>query len=204
MQFPSLTPTVETSSVIHNISSSPSAGKPRIDVVPLLAITSIQPSPSIVKKKVGKERGLRTRGGRKNNFSTRSVPVTRQFPGIPSCSKGNRKRHCITSDSSDSSDNNKPVDIIISVDDPSSADEFIWDDNTRGKHQFTFSGTPDIKVQAEDIDSPLSVLKTFITKEMVSDIVKYKNSYAEIMINHPKIQERMKQSARSLFHLWEE
>ena len=146
---------------------------------------------------------MRTRGGRKNNFSARSVPVTRQFPGIPSCSKGNRKRHCITSDSSDSSDNNKPVDIIISVDDPSSADEFIWDDNKRGKHQFTFSGTPDIKVQAEDIDSPLSVLKTFITKETVSDIVKYKNSYAEIMINRPKIQERMKQSARGLFHLWE-
>ena len=73
----------------------------------------------------------------------------------------------------------------------------------RGKREFTFSGTPGIKVQTEDIDSPLSVLKIFITKETVSDTVKYTNSYAEIMINHPKIQERMKQSARSLFHLWE-
>ena len=64
--------------------------------------------------------------------------------------------------------------------------------------EFTFSGTPGIKVQTEDIDSPLSVLKIFITKETVSDTVKYTNSYAEIMINHPKIQERMKQSARGL------
>ena len=89
------------------------------------------------------------------------------------------------------------------MDDPSSVDEFIWDDNRRRKREFTFSGTPDIKVQAEDIDSPLSFLKTFITKEIISDIVKYTNSYAEIMINHPKIQERMKQSTRTLFNLWE-
>ena len=54
MQFPSLTPTVETSSAIDNISSNPSAAKPHIDVVPLLAVTPIQPSPSIVKK-IGKQ-----------------------------------------------------------------------------------------------------------------------------------------------------
>ena len=88
------------------------------------------------------------------------------------------------------------------MDDPSSVDEFIWDDNKRRKREFTFSGTPDIKVQAEDIDSPLYFLKTFITNEIISDIVKYTNSYAEIMINHPKIQERMKQSTRTLFNLW--
>ena len=46
MQFPSLTPTVETSSVIDNKSSNPSAAKPRTDVMP--AVTPIQPSPSIV------------------------------------------------------------------------------------------------------------------------------------------------------------
>ena len=146
---------------------------------------------------------MRTKGGRKSYFSVRSVPVTRQVPAIPSCSKSNRKRLRTTSDSSDSSDNNNPADIIIPVDVPSSVDEFIWDDNKKGKREFTFSGTPGIKVQTEDIDSPLSVLKIFITKETVSDTVKYTNSYAEIMINHPKIQERMKQSARSLFDLWE-
>ena len=48
MQFPSLTTTVETFSVIDNISSNRSAAKPHIDVVPLLAVTPIQPSPSIV------------------------------------------------------------------------------------------------------------------------------------------------------------
>ena len=93
--------------------------------------------------------------------------------------------------------------MIIPVDDPSSVDDFICDDNRRGKREFTFSGTPGIKALAEDIDSPLSVLKTFITKEIVSGIVKYTSSYAEIMINHPKIQERMKQSRRTLFNLWE-
>ena len=148
---------------------------------------------------------MRKRGGRKNNFSARSVPETRQVSAILSCSKSNRKRYRTTIDSSDSSDNNNPADVIIPVNDPSSFDEFIWDDNKRGKREFPFSGTPGIKVQAEDIDSPLFVLKTFIiiTKEIVSDIVKYTNSYAEIIINHPKIQERMKQSARGLFHLLE-
>ena len=135
--------------------------------------------------------------------AARSVLVTRQVPAIPSCSKGNRKRHRTTSDSSDSNDNNNPADIIIPVDDPSLVDEFIWDHNKRGKREFTFSGTTGIKVQAEDIDSPLSVLKTLITKEIVSDIVRYTNSSAEIMTNHPKSQERMKHRARSLFHLWE-
>lgn len=48
MQFPSLTPTVETSSVTKDINYNPSPPKPRIDVVPLLAVTPIQPSPSVV------------------------------------------------------------------------------------------------------------------------------------------------------------
>ena len=139
----------------------------------------------------------------KINFSARSVPVTRQVSAIPSCSKSNRKRHRTTSDSSDSSNNNNPADIIIPVQDPSSVNKFIWDDNKRGKREFTFSGTPCIKAQTEDIDSPLSVLKILITKEIVLDIVKYTNSFAEIMINHPKIQERMEKSARSLLYLWE-
>ena len=39
MKFQSLTPTVETSSVIDNISSNPSAAKPHKDVVP--AVTPI-------------------------------------------------------------------------------------------------------------------------------------------------------------------
>ena len=90
--------------------------------------------------------------------------------------------------------------MIIPVDDPSSVDEFIWDDNKRRKCEFTFSRTPGIKVEAEYIDSPLSVLKTLFIKEIVLDIVKYTKSFEEIIINHPKIQKRMKQSARSLFN----
>ena len=69
------------------------------------------------------------------------------------------------------------------------------------KCEFAFVGTSSIKVQAEDIDSSLFVLKTFITKAIVLDIVKYTNSYAEIIINYLKILERMKRSARSLFNL---
>ena len=55
------------------------------------------------------------------------------------------------------------------------------------KCEFAFVGTSSIKVQAEDIDSSLFVLKTFITKAIVLDIVKYTNSYAEIIINYLKI-----------------
>ena len=57
-------------------------------------------------------------------------------------------------------------------------------------------------MQADNIDSPLSVLKTFIAKEIVPDI-KYTKSYEKIMIKLLKIQERTKQSLRSLFDLWE-
>ena len=89
---------------------------------------------------------MRSKGGRKNYFSTRSVPVTRQVPAIPSGSKSNRKRHRTTSDSSDSSENNNPADIIIRVVDISSVDGFIWDDTERGKRKFTFTGTRGIKI----------------------------------------------------------
>ena len=141
----------------------------------------------------------------KNKFSARSesVPVTHQVPAILSCSKNNWKRHRTTSDSSDSSDKNNPADITIPVDDPSSVDWFIWDDNKKRKCEFAFIETSSIKVQAEDIDSPLFVLKTFVTKAIVLNIVKYTNSYAEIIINYLKIYERMKRSALSLFNLWE-
>ena len=57
-------------------------------------------------------------------------------------------------------------------------------------------------MQADNIDSPLSVLKTFIAKEIVPDM-KYTKSYEKIMIKLLKIQERTKQSLRSLFDLWE-
>lgn len=57
-------------------------------------------------------------------------------------------------------------------------------------------------MQVDDFDSPLSVLETFIAKEIVPDM-KYTNSYEEIMIKLLKIQERTKQSLRSLFNLWE-
>ena len=146
---------------------------------------------------------MRTRGGRKNKFSARSESVPNQVPAILSCSKNNWKRHRTTSDSSDSSDNNNPADTTIPVDDPSSVDWFIWDDNKKRKCEFAFIETSSIKVQAEDIDSPLFVLKTFITKAIVLDIVKYTNSYAEIIINYLKIYERMKRSVLSLFNLWE-
>ena len=89
------------------------------------------------------------------------------------------------------------------MDDLSSVGEFIWGDNKSRKREFTISRTPGIKVQTEPIDSPLSVLKTFVTQEIVSDIVKYTNNYADIKINHPRIQERMEQKTRTLFNLWE-
>lgn len=74
MQFPSLTRTVEASSVIGNISSNPPAAKPTQMLCEQLLQFSHH-GQSL--QKLGKQRGMRTRGGRKNNFSTRPVPVTR-------------------------------------------------------------------------------------------------------------------------------
>lgn len=48
IQFPSLTPAVETSSVTNDINCNLSPPKPHIDIVLLLAVTPIQPSPSVV------------------------------------------------------------------------------------------------------------------------------------------------------------
>ena len=52
------------------------AAKPHIYVESPLAVIPIYPSPSIVERKLAKRRGLRTRCGRKNNFSSTAESVT--------------------------------------------------------------------------------------------------------------------------------
>ena len=49
---------------------------------------------------------------------------------------------------------------------------------------------------------PPEVLKTFLTDEIIENIVKHTNAYAYLAKQTPAIQEQMKQNKRSLFNLW--
>ena len=59
-------------------------------------------------------------------------------------------------------------------------------------------------MQPEDPTSPLSILKTFLTDELIDNIVEFTNVYAVIRINDPDIQAHMNNKRRSIFHLWRE
>ena len=54
----------------------------------------------------------------------------------------------------------------------------MWDDNARPFWVFPFTGIPGVKVNIDDSTCPLSIFKTFLTDEMVDDIVTYTNVYA--------------------------
>ena len=44
--------------------------------------------------------------------------------------------------------------------------------------------------------------KILLTDELIENLVTYTNSYADIMINTPRIQERMNEQNRNIFNLW--
>ena len=80
-----------------------------------------------------------------------------------------------------------------------------WSDPARAnKRRFEFTGTPSVNINPVIPDSPLAFLKTFITDELVDNIVLFTNRYADIMKNTPEIQARMEEKSRSLFTLWKD
>ena len=87
-------------------------------------------------------------------------------------------------------------------DDNDGNDEVHWDNIARDYRQFGFMGEPGVKVQPDDITCPLEVLKTFLTDEIMNDIVTYTNEYAELLKLLDPVIERMNESRRSLFNLW--
>ena len=85
---------------------------------------------------------------------------------------------------------------------PNPADIFIWDENKRERREFGFTGTPGVQVQPSDLTCPLSVVKTFLTDDIIRQIVEHTNSYADVIKNTPRIVERVNHTKRSIFQLW--
>ena len=69
--------------------------------------------------------------------------------------------------------------------------------------EFNFSGSPGVQLISDDPSYPLSVFKTFLTDEIISDLVEYTNIYAQLMIKSSAIQERLNLAQRSMFKLWQ-
>ena len=57
---------------------------------------------------------------------------------------------------------------------------------------------------SDNPNCPLSILKTFLTNELIDNIVIYTNTYAEIMKQAPHIIERLNNTQRSMFKLWKD
>ena len=76
------------------------------------------------------------------------------------------------------------------------------DSPKRPKRGFPFTSIPGVHIQSDDPTSPLSILKTFLSDQLIDSIVDFTNRYAEMMMNDPDIQAHMNTKQRSLFHLW--
>lgn len=64
--------------------------------------------------------------------------------------------------------------------------EFQWNEKARDYREFTFAGTPGINVLPDDLSCPLSVVKLFLTDEIVESIVQYTNEYAKLIKQLPE------------------
>ena len=63
------------------------------------------------------------------------------------------------------------------------ADIASWSDTVHAKGRFNFHRILGVHAEPYDPSSPLAFLKTFITDELVEDIVNFTNKYADITIN---------------------
>ena len=77
-----------------------------------------------------------------------------------------------------------------------------WDSPKRTKRQFPFTSILGAHIQPDDLISPLSILKTFLSDQLIDNIADFTNRYAELMMKDPDIQAHMNIKQRSLFHLW--
>jgi len=56
--------------------------------------------------------------------------------------------------------------------------EFIWDDVSKPYHEFPFTGNPGVNANIYDQTCLLSILKTFLSDNLIEGIVKHTNTYA--------------------------
>ena len=83
-------------------------------------------------------------------------------------------------------------------------DDFTWSDDNRDYREFLFAGPSGVKINLDDTTFPLSILKTFLTDELISNIVLFTNTYAEICKMHPLFTEKVGGFNRTLLDLWKE
>ena len=83
-------------------------------------------------------------------------------------------------------------------------DVFTWTNNSRPFQEFEFIGLPEVKVGPRDHICPLSILKTFLTDEVISNIVLYTNIYAALLKLSPSFTEKVGGCNRTLLDLWKE
>ena len=80
--------------------------------------------------------------------------------------------------------------------------EFLWNSNERGPREFHFTGSSGVKNISDDPSCPLSVLKTFLTDDLILNIVKFTNTYVALMKQSQGVQEKLNKTDRSMFKLW--
>ena len=71
------------------------------------------------------------------------------------------------------------------------ANEFLWNSNGRGPREFHFTGTSGVTNIGDDPSCPLSVLKTFLTDDLISNIVKFTNTYVALMKQSQGVKEKL-------------
>ena len=79
-----------------------------------------------------------------------------------------------------------------------------WDKLVQSKRRFNFTSTPGVNILPEDSTSLLSILKMFLSGELIDRIVNFTNNYAEMMMSDPNIQAQTNTKQRSLFSIWKE
>ena len=77
-------------------------------------------------------------------------------------------------------------------------DIFTWTNNSRPFQEFEFIGLPGVKVVPRDHICPLSIVKTFLTDEVISNIVLYTNTYAALLKLSPSFTEKVGGCNRTL------
>ena len=83
-------------------------------------------------------------------------------------------------------------------------DDFTWSEDSRGFREFLFAGSSGVKINVADPTCPLSIIKTFLTDELLSNIVLFTNTYAELCKMHPSFIEKVGGCNRTLLNLWKE
>ena len=140
-------------------------------------------SPPVVSR--GRKRNRGTSRGRGRGGSSSSA--RRGQPGRGR-GRGGRKRR---------RRNNQPATATVTNNVTRGA-QIRWKvDGRKEKRRFPFSGSPGVNIRPYDTSSPLSVLHLFLPDSTIENFVSHTNSYAQLLIDNPAIQEKVANKNRS-------